>query len=358
MARVNQKGIIQAVSTASTALGTYLDNGALFTRFNSNVQTRAHPSRDLIPDNSVGDGNPNPKKGKVNYFQPINLPHARPMDWTKSIRDIRDALGGAITTVTNTTPGTVDSTIVQLLPGLNPRARNQIESNGGLSLLYGDCYVQSFNVSQQGSAQPQFTSQVSNGGHFKEIADTAIVVTDAVAEGSTLKDKFFDGKRTTLTFVIGATTYNLVNDEKRLFDVNLSYNQNVVVDPSIGDSALDTTVDCDGGYTTNCYIGDRPEDMVKATIKFYAKTTYPEFDDWRGNKDITSFILTFQSCETIGLTTHKTQIEFKIPISSWQITSDVNGSFESYTAEFMAWGGDPTTKALLIPTVRQVAALT
>lgn len=354
MARVNQESIIQARSSAATAIGTYLDDGALFKKFPGKVKARDFPSRNLVEDDNVGDGNFNPQQGKPYYFEPANIPYSGILNSTVCEEIIRDFMGGVVTPTTNTTPGTIDHAIVQLVPGLAPRARNYIESNGGAAFLRGDVYVQSIGIQQQGSNQPQFTAQMSNGGHYAEIADTAIDVGDILDQDPY---KFFDGKRTTLTFVIGATTYNLVN-EKRLFDINFSANQNVVVEQLPGDSPIDASNECEGGYTTNCYIGKRSKDSAMMQIKFYAKDTFPEFADWKANNKVTSLILTFSSCEIIGATTHHEEIEIKFPVAEWNITSDVNGDFESYNVDFKAIDGDPTSKSLFLTRIRRVASLT
>jgi hypothetical protein len=353
MARINNDSVVSAISIENTTVGEYLDDGALFRKIMGNSQNTLVPSRENIPDEMVGDGNYNPQQGKPSYYDPQAIPYAGLLHSTTSERLLRVWNGGVATPTENTTEGTFDYDIVQLEPGEPPMTINWIDLEGGAKWLFGDVFVQTFSIQQSGSAEPTFSAELSNGGHFAEIADTNIDVADIEDADSY---KRFDGKRTTVSFVIGATTYNLVT-EKRLIDLSVQGNQNVQVEQMIGDLPIDAANPCEGGYTQNIFIGRRTLGSVSVNLKAYLKDTFPEFTSWKPNTKVTSLTIVFSTCETIGATTHHEEIEIKIPVAQFNLRGDTNGDFRAYNIEFQAIDGDPVSKSLVLTRIRRVGDL-
>lgn len=352
MARHNQRKVINAISIENTAIGEYLtgDDGDQFRKFPSNVQAPPLPTRTPVPDEMIGSGSPYPQHSQPYYYDPINKPYAGILTDTFGARLLRMFLGGALTETENALPGTSDWAIVQLAPGLPPMVCNQIRSNGGAKFLYGDVFVQTLEITQTGAGQPQVSAQFSNGGHHIAIADTTIDLADVDAMDTYLK---FDGKKTKLTFSDGVDSYDFAA-EKRLIDVSFTGNQNVLVEQLPGDSPLVASAECAGGFTQNLNI-DVQDGMMR--VKVYMDDSFAQFASWKANRKLTSVILKFSSCETIGLTTHKAELEIKFPIAEFNLTGDTQGNFDAYSFEIRAIEGDPVSGSLILGRVRKVGDL-
>lgn len=352
MARVNQRNVDNLISIENTTLGEYFvgDDGDQFRKFLQDAQGPIFSTRTTVPDNEVGDGSPYEKHSKPYYYDPINKPYSGALNNTIGIRILRMWMGGAATPTENAVPGTFDYAVVQLAPGACPMLCNQIRSNGGNSLLFGDVFTQTVEISQQGSGEPRLTSQFSNGGHSIDLADTTIDLADAEDALARLK---MDGKRTTFTFSDGVDTYNFVS-EKRLIDLSFSGNQNVIVEQLPGDSPLDAAAECQGGFTQNIYI-DVQDAMMRA--KVYMDGTFAQYLSWIKNRKLTSVTAKWSTCEIIGLTTHHGEIEVKFPIAEFTLTPDTQGNFDAYSMDIKAIEGDPVSGSLVLMRYRIVGDL-
>lgn len=350
MARVNQRKVINAVSIENTAIGEYLDDGALFRKFKQDATGPVFSTRTTVPDTEVGDGSAYDKHSQPYYYDPVTKQFSGALDNKMGIRILRMFQGGAATPTTNIAPGTKDYAVVQLAPGSAPMVCNQIRSNGGNSLLFGDVFQQSVEIQQQGAGQPRLTAQQSNGGYSVPIADTNIDTADVDDAQPRLK---FDGKKTLFGFSDGVDTYNFTA-EQRLIDVSFSGQQNVIVEQLPGDLPLDPDNECQGGYTKNIYI-DVQSAMMRA--KVYMKETFAEYLSWVKNRKLTSVTLRFSTCETIGATTHHGEIEIVFPVAEFTLTPDTQGNFEAYTMEIKAIEGDPVSGSLVLMRFRIVGDL-
>lgn len=350
MGRINQRKVINAVSIENTSIGEYLDDGALFRKFKQEATPPVWATRTTVPDTEVGDGSAYDKHSTPYYYDPVTKQFSGALDNKYGIRVLRQWQGGAATPTTNTVPGTKDYAVVQLAPGSAPMVCNEIRGNGGSSILYGDVFRQTVEITQQGAGQPRLSCQSSNGGYVMPIADTSIDTADIEDADARLK---FDGKKTTFTFSDGVDTYDFVS-EKRLIDLSFSGNQNVIVEQLPGDSPLDATAECQGGYTQNIYI-DVQSAMMKA--KVYMKETFAEYLSWVKNRKLTSVTTKWSTCETIGSTTHKCEIEVKFPVAEFTLTPDTQGNFDAYTMDIKAIEGDPVSGSLVLMRFRIVGDL-
>jgi hypothetical protein len=350
MARVNQRTVINGVSIENTAIGEYLDDGALFRKFKQDATGPVWGTRTTVPDTEVGDGSAYDKHSSPYYYDPVNKAFSGALDNKMGIRILRQWQGGAATETENVLAGTSDWAVVQLAPGAAPMVCNEIRHNGGNSILFGDVFRQTVEIAQQGAGQPRLSTQSSNGGYSKRIADTGIDPIDVEDADARLK---FDGKKTTFSFSDGVDTYNFVS-EQRLIDLSFSGNQNVIVEQLPGDTALDPANECEGGFTKNIYI-DVQSAMMKA--KVYMKETFAEYLSWIKNRKLTSVTATWKSCEKIGLTTHNVEIEVKFPVGEFTLTPDTQGNFEAYTMDIKAIEGDPVSRSLVLMRFRIVGDL-
>lgn len=351
MARQNLRNVVQALSIDPTALLTYLDDGAEFRQFPSDTTPPILPTRQKVPDNMVGDGRPYPKKGKPYRFDPRNIPVNGTLNSTVAVRLIRDALGGTVDDTVNTTPNlTTDSLIHMKDAGAVPRLSNLIRQLGGESLLHGDTFVQTLEISQSGDAEARISATLGNSGHFKKLSATSIDVADIEDMSAYLK---MHGVKTKLTFSDGVTSYDFAN-EGRLLDVSFNYNQGVIVEGLMGDPFVDTSNECQGAYSKNVYI-----DVQSASIraKVYMDENFTNFDSWVADRTITSVSLTFKTCEVI-VGTHLFEIEIKIPIAEFNLTPDTQGNFSAYGFEITAISGDPVTGDLVQARVRHLTSQT
>lgn len=351
--RIHSRTVINAISIENTAIGEFLtgDDGAKFRKFPADAQAVSLPTRTKVQDQMVGTGNAYDQQGEPYYYDALNKAYSGALNSTIGARIVRMWLGGALTETVNAMPGTSDWAIAQLSPGQEPMVCNQIRSNtaGGAKFFYGDVFVQTFEISQSKSSEPRLTAQWSNGGYIIEIPN-AFDVGDIESQDDYLK---FDGKKTTVTFSDGTTSYDFAG-EKRLIDVTISGNQNVMADQLPGDSPVDAAAECEGGYTENLNIDVQEANM---RVKVYMDSDFDEFAAWKANKLLTSVKVVFKSCKTIGLTTHKFEIELKFPIGEFNLESDLQDNKDSFTFNIKAIKGDPSTGNLVVGRIRMVGDL-
>ena len=349
MARYNVRDILQAISIENLAVNEYLtgDDGDQFRVFPSDAIPPVLPGRTPVEDNAVGDGRAYPKQGKPYYFNPANFPYSMALNSTMGQRVIRMWLGGTIADTVNVVPGTTDQVIQQKNPGESPMVANLIRKNGGENFLWGDAYVQTLEIAQQGAGEPRINAAFNNPGHFAKLGTTSIDVNDIDAMDSYLK---YHGAKTRLTFTDGVDNYDFAADG-RLIDVSFSGNQNCVVDQLPGDGFLDSANECHGAISKNFYI-DIQDAQINA--KIYMDATFGIFDAWAPNRKLTSVVLVFKSCETIGATTHVSEIELKLPVGEFNIVGDQQGNFSAYNINIRGIDGDPSTGSLVIGRLRRV----
>lgn len=353
MSRQNVRDVIQAISIENTAVNEYLTTGVSpipgnqFRIFPSDANPPIVPTRTPVEDNAVGDGRAYPKQGKPYYFNPTNFPYAMALNSTMAQRIIRMWLGGTIGTTTNVVPGTIDELIQMRNPGMSPMVANLLRKLGGEQNLFGDMYVQTIEIAQQMAGEPRISAAFNNPGHFIKIADTDIDLDDVDTMDSYLK---YHGAKTKLTFSDGVDSYDFAA-EGRLIDVSFSGNQNCVVDQLPGDGFYSAANECHGAIAKNFNIDIQSAEM---RAKVYMDDNFAQFDSWLPNRKLTSVSLTFKSCETIGLTTHVSEIEIKFPIAEFNLEGDQQGNFSAYSFGIRAIEGDPSTGSLVTARLRRV----
>lgn len=359
MARYNIRDIIQAISLygAGIAPGDVVGpNGdeTDFTRFLSEANPPVLATRNNVEDNSVGDGRVYKKQSKPYWYQPINWPFAAPLNTNMGVRVFLDWLGGTISSVVNTVPGTTDWTIQQKNAGAAPNVFLLIRDLGGESFLHADNFVQTIEIAQQGATEPRISGNFQNSGF---ISETNVAPVSGITIGSiqmprsTPTYKRFHGAKTSLTFTDGVTSYDFATDG-RLIDVSFSGNQNVVVDQLPGDPFVSTT-ECEGAFSRSFFI-DVQSASMKA--KVFMDATFAEFASWKANKKLTSVKLIFSTCEIIGATTHHFEYEIQFPIAQFNLEPDQQGNFSAFSFNIEAIEGDPTTGSLVIGRIREATA--
>lgn len=351
MARFNQRDIIQAISIENVARGTYMtgDVGDEFRQYPSNPSNPVLPTRTKVEDNSVGDGNPNPKKGKPYYIDPVQIPYAMALNTTIAVRFFRMLLGGTATPTTNSLPATKDYAIEMKAVGTEPMMCNIVRKLGGEAFLWGDVFVASMEFSQQGAGEPQVSATLSNSGYYKKLSDTTIDVNDIEDMIAYLK---FHGAKTKLIFSDGVNSYDW-QASSRLIDVSCSIQQNVIVEQLPGDPFI-STAECQGAYAKSVY-KDPPSAEMQA--KVYMDANFDEFTAWQADRTITSVKLTFSTCEIIGATTHHFEYEIIFPKGEFNLTGDSNQNSSAFSFAIKAILGDATTKSLVQGRIRMVGDL-
>lgn len=355
MPRQNVRDVIQAISIENLAVNEYLTTGASpipgnqFRQFPSDANPPILPTRTPVEDNAVGDGRAYPKQGKPYYFNPANFPYAMALNSTMAQRILRMWLGGTIGTTTNAPQGTIDETIQMKNPGSAPMVCNLLRKLGGEAFLFGDMYVQTIEIAQQMAGEPRISAAFNNPGHFIKLADTTIDVDDIDGLDPYLK---YHGAKTKLTFSDGVDSYDFAS-EGRLIDVSFSGNQNCVVDQLPGDGFYSAANECHGAVAKNFFIDLQSAEM---RAKVYMDDTFAQFNSWLPNRKLTSVTLLFKSCETIGTSTHVSEIEVKFPIGEFNLEGDQQGNFSAYSFSIRAIEGDPSTGSLVIGRLRRNTA--
>lgn len=348
MARYNQRSVIQAISLLNTAQGVInsSDTGTGFQKYGSDPTPSVLPTRALIQDNAVGDGHAYPRQSKPYYFNPINIPYSMALNSDIGQRILRMWLGGALSNAAAAS-GAIVQTIAQKAPGAVPLFANMIDSLGGASYLFADCFVESINISQSGSQEPKLTAQFMNSGHFMPISSTSIVLANVVDMYAYLK---YHGAKTRLTFSDGVTSYNFAT-AGTLIDVSFDGKQNVVVEQLPGDGFQDSANQCQGAISSSIFI-----DIQNASInaKVYMDATFALFAKWLSNTLLTSIVLTFTTCEYIGTgSVVFSEYEITIPKGEFNLQGDANANFSAYSFKIDGVIGDTSSGNLVTGRIRR-----
>ncbi len=132
--------------------------------------------------------------------------------------------------------------------------------------------------------------------------------------------------------------------------MSFSGNQNVIVDQLPGDGFYDSTAECNGAYSKQFFIDVQSASMK---VKVYMDATFAQFASWLPNRKLTSVTLLFKSCQTIGATTHVSEVEIKFPVAQFNLQGDTTGNFSAYSFTIDAIEGDPSTGSLVIMRMRR-----
>lgn len=350
MARYNQRSVIQAISAPQT-VGVVMsaDTGTGFTKYPSDATPAILPTRALVADNAVGDGKAYPKQSKPYYFSPINIPYSMALNSTMGQILLRMWLGGALTNASAVNV-TISQAIAQKAPGAVPMVANVIDSLGGASNLFADCFVQTISISQAGSGEPKITAQLMNSGHFTPVSGTSIVLANVVDMPAY---KRYHGAKTRLTFSDGSTTYNFAT-VGTLIDVSFDGNQNVQVEELPGDSFQDSTKQCQGAIANNFFI-----DVQTASIKakVYMDASFAIFAQWLANVVLTNIVLTFYTCEFIGTgSVQFSEYEITMAKGEFNLQGDSQNNFSAYSFTINGIIGDTTSGNLVSGRVRRDTA--
>jgi len=349
MARFNVRDVIQAISIENTAVNEYLtgDVGATFRQYPGDPIPPVLPTRTPVEDNAVGDGKAYPKQSKPYYFNPLNYPYGMALNSTMGQRVLRNWLGGTVTDTPNVPLGVTDELVAMKSPGEAPLVCNLMRKLGGEQFIFGDCYVQTVEISQQMAGEPRIQAAFNNPGHFKKISDSSVDIVDVDAMDPYLK---YHGAKTRLTFSDGVDSYDFAA-EGRLIDVSFSGNQNVKVDQLPGDGFYDAANECHGAVAKNFFIDLQSAEMK---AKVYMDSAFAQFASWLPNRKLTSVSLVFKSCEKIGISTGVSEVEIKIPVAEFNLEGDQQDNFSAYSFNIRAIEGDPTTGSLVMARFRRV----
>lgn len=348
----NLKSIVQAISSAPTALGEYLDDGGDFIIYESEQSNPVLIERNNVEDNNVGTGRIFPLVSKPYEFTPRNIPIQGLLTSNMGVRILRMFQGGIVAETVNSVPATKDSLIKQKTSGTTPMLANIVRKNGGEKFLHGDAFVQTVNITQTGKEQPRYSATLQNSGHFADLDDTAIDTADFETRPSYYA---YDGVNTKLTFTDGTNNYDFAGDGL-LKEVGFQGNQGVIVDGGMGDPHYDEANQCLGSYSQNIKI-DTQSGVITAKVNMDANFAIFA-QTWLPFKKLTNVKLLFKTCEIIGSTTHHAEIEIQFPIAELtSIVGDQNKNMSAYTLTITAKEGDNTDNSLIKIRVRQVDSI-
>jgi hypothetical protein len=344
----HQRSALRAISILNQSSFAVLDDGALFRQFLANPAPLQFATRDRIADPRVGTGNPYDKKGAPNYYQPVGVSYAAPLNLGHAVRMIRMITGGAVTPTALVAPNAAvyDHVIAMKAAGAVPLLANVLGVNGGNEFLTAGQYSQTVEITQTNGEEPQISAQMQNNGHNIRVSDTSIDTAD-IEDYDPLEDSKFRGNLTKVTFSDGVDSYDLAAEGRQL-SIAITLNQNVIVKPLAGDDPNDAAAACEGAIASLVFIDVQ---SANATIKVFMDDAFDEFEAWKANRTLTSVKFIFTGCEVVGVSSAN-QIEIQFPKAEFELTPDSEDNFEAFTIQIKAIEGDTTTGALWIPRIR------
>lgn len=173
---------------------------------------------------------------------------------------------------------------------LDPDVSRQLPSssivyrNGGADFVHGGCVGSTLNVSQGGSADPQFAMAFMNGGNYERIRNiVGFGNLPAMAKENRMK-----GAETRVQYTDPNGTVNLVTPNRRIRSISFSGNNNLDTEderaglPRVGDTVCPDA----GWYKDYLLFGDR---SISAEMRLMIDDDMREWDNVMKNRDITNF---------------------------------------------------------------------
>lgn len=259
------------------------------------------------------------------------------------------ALMGTITDAVVTATKSWDHSVVMQTraQGRTPKYTTVVLQLGGANFLFCSMAVNSFSISQNGTAVPQFQCEVIGTGKYQKVSD----ISPALIIPAPVQHNYMHGAACVLTLNNGSTVNLSTLGRIRSWSFGLQNNL-VTGDRRPGDPFMTANDVTTGSYVRSLLRGKR---SVSAQIKLSLDENLSEFDWLKSGTTITSLKVKNVG-KIIGTSTDSFEFELTVPKSKIQvITGDSEGDDATITINFLPLR-DPVSGGLITGRVRNDAA--
>lgn len=340
--------------TQAIAIQSSVDDGPSvdetdYIQFLSNPLPPQIPNNESVTDESmVGDGSSRILRNIFNYYwQTRNYPVSGLLNDHIACILIKAFLGGATTTTTTATV-VKDYATVQKSTSVTPSLFSIYRHLEGEQFILGDLFPNSFNISQEGEAQPSFNFDLMGTGKF---LDTDLLTAASFDESSIVAApsyEYFHGAATVVTFTDGTTTYNLT-EQGRLISLSVEGNNGGRVARRPGDPFFVPADKNSGAFSKNISMGKAQGHLVKFKIDLGEELT-----EWKAmvqRKTLTGGSIKFVGFNVIT-GSYAYEFEIKFPRARFSmIAGDTDDQYGALSVE-IAPERDPVSGGFFTSRVR------
>ncbi|MFN6965215.1 MAG: hypothetical protein ACK4S4_15825 [Pyrinomonadaceae bacterium] len=329
MAYRNQKSQkLYITSAPQPTINTPVELAASFMRFKTQPIDTPVPQPTMVTDEGeVGDGVGYAQNVRLYNWPSIDLSlQGRMNDYLMPVLFAR-CLGGTVVDAAVTAAASYDHTIPMAteLELVQPKLSTVI-TEGAAKFIWADVFVKNFSISQEGDEEPTWQASLGNSGLWKEVADSAIVLSSVPALSSNYLGANYHGAATRVTYNDGAAQD--LTASRGLCGVSVQIDQPVDVINLPGDDFITADDVNSGSYSATLMRGTQNADIVR--IKVYADTPLAQWVKMVANTVLTNFTVKFTG-KKIGATTDSYETEVVLSRAMFMsITPTKHGEYEAF----------------------------
>lgn len=257
-------------------------------------------------------------------------------------------LAGTATVTPRTAPSN-DIGVVQKVSNVTPLLYSIFRQLGGEYFILGDFFINAFNISQEGEAQPTASFDLLSTGFFrdKDYLDALGTPFNPANVVAAPTYNYFHGAALVFTMTDGVETYNLTADGD-LISTSLEGSNNGRTAKRPGDSFQGANNNT-GAFARNSVFG-RATGMGR--IKVDLKSDLRYFKSKLAQRTLTGATWKWVGFDKIGATTDYYEFEMKIPRAKFGvIDGDTDQDYGALSLEIMPQR-DAVTKGLFTARIR------
>lgn len=354
MAYFNQKSVTLFFTSApQPTINTLIETHADYFRFKTTPFDTPVPAPEMLTDEGeVGDGVGYAQSMRAYKWPSIDLPLGGKMNDVLFPKLFARVLGGTVVNAPVTATDSYDHTIPMAteLELVQPKLSGVITA-GAPSFMWGDAFVKSLQISQEGDAEPMWSAQLGNSGIWKKVADSAIVLSSVSALAADYHGANYHGASTRCTYNDGAAQD--LTAARGLCGVSVNLTQPVDVIGLPGDSFITSGDPNTGSYSATLMRTTQEADIIK--IKVYADSSLAQWAKMLANTVLTDFTVKFAG-KKIGVTTDYYETEVKLARAMFMpLTATKHGEYEAFDITIKAFP-DATNKRLCTGRLRNASA--
>lgn len=232
--------------------------------------------------------------------------------------------GGLITSTPRTAPAR-DITAVMNVINSNPRLFSIYRHLGGEKFLHSSMAPDTFEISQEGEADPTMNFGLRSTGHHLDSDELTAAAFDETNFKPAPEYDYFKGAMTGVVATDGINNYNW-GAEGELISLSVTGSNKVDVQRRPGDGLKDIANRYSGSFARKIRNGSKPEVTVK--LKVDLRSDLREYKAMVLNKKLTGLTILFNGYDKIGATADYHEFEIKTPKSQFMmIEGDTDQDF-------------------------------
>ena len=325
MADYSTDQIVQALFPCG-AVNTPNTDAGNFVKFLANVTAPMIPNLETVSDQEmVGDGYSRTIRNLRNTYWANGTWNVAGLLNDHLAAILLNAWQGGTVTVTNRTAPSKDIAAVMNVINNNPKMFNLFRKLGGEKFLHTTMCPDTFEIAQEGEADPTANFGLRSTGHHLDADD---LTTAAFADSGILDAPdyaYFKGALTSVVASDGTNNYAWTTDGE-LISLSITGNNKVDVRRRPGDALKDSTDRNSGSFARKIRNGSQPEAMIK--LKVDLRSDLREFKAMVKSRKLTGLTILFNGYEKIGAGVDYHEFEVKAPKAQFaMIEGDTDQDF-------------------------------